>query len=73
MQIAEGKTCSVWLEIPQSLHITTKQIFQFLFGANWNEPLAGFIGYLLLIIYAVSLIQFLLDRLPKYGRIAGNF
>ena len=47
--------------------------FNFLFGANWTEALSAFVGYLALIIYLVGLIQWIFIRLPKQGRIAGNF
>jgi hypothetical protein len=34
---------------------------------------AAFIGYVGLVAYVVGLLQWLLVRLPKQGRIAGDF
>ena len=68
-----GVTCTSWLEAPKGLHGIAKELFQFLFGGEWTEPLAGFLGYLGLIIYLVSILQWLLIRFPRQGRIAGDF
>ncbi len=65
--------CQAWLEVPQGFHQITERVFGFLFGANWSEPVAAFVGYLGLIAYVVGLLQWLLIRLPKQGRIAGEF
>ena len=73
MDTLKGSTCSSWLQEPQNLHQITEKIFSFLFGANWNEPMAEFIGYVALVIYTLGFLQWLLIRLPKDGRIAGNF
>tara|TARA_Y100001968_G_scaffold136503_1_gene124559 strand:- start:13381 stop:13992 length:612 start_codon:yes stop_codon:yes gene_type:complete len=72
-QFAEKANCIAWIQDPQNLHQTTKVIFNFLFGGNWSQSLSGFIGYLTLIIYLIGLIQWILIRLPKQGRIAGDF
>jgi hypothetical protein len=34
---------------------------------------AAFIGYVGLLAYVVGLVQWLLVRLPKLGRVAGDF
>ena len=68
-----GENCKAWLEGPQSLHITIKSLFNFLFGANWTEPIASFIGYIALIIYLIGILQILFIKLPKQGRTAGEF
>ena len=73
LKTLESTTCSPWLEVPQTLHQITEKLFKFLFGANWNEPLASFIGYVALIIYLLAFLQWLLIRMPKNGRIAGEF
>ncbi len=65
--------CSLWREAPSGLNQVIKSIFNFLFGASWTETLSAFIGYLALIIYIVGVIQWLIIRLPKKGRIAGDF
>ena len=70
--VVKKLNCNAWYEIPSNFHQKAKVILQFLFGANWSEPLAGFIGYFLLIIFLVGFIQWLLIRLPKQGRVAGD-
>ncbi len=73
IQSIDGKYCESWLKTPQNLHLITKNIFNFFLGANWTEQLAAFVGLLALIIYFVGIIQWALIRLPKQGRIAGDF
>ncbi|WP_269622314.1 DUF3177 family protein [Prochlorococcus marinus] len=68
-----SKICSYWKEAPANLNVMLKNIFSFLFGANWTEGMAAFIGYLALIIYCVGIIQWVFIRLPKQGRISGGF
>ena len=65
--------CMAWTEGPKNLHSITKVILNFLFGGDWSQSLAGFIGYVSLIIYIIGLLQWILIRLPKQGRIAGYF
>ncbi len=72
-KLTSQATCSPWTEVPEKLHQVTEKLFNFLFGANWTEPLAAFIGYMALIGYLVIFLQWLLIRLPKRGRIAGEF
>ena len=69
----ERANCTPWMEAPIMMHQTIKRIFEFLFGGNWNETIAGFLGYFALIIYTLGLLQWLLIRVPKNGRIAGEF
>jgi len=69
----ESNHCIYWRETPKGLNQIIKNTFNFLFGANWTETLSAFIGYLALIIYLVGLIQWAIVRLPKQGRIAGDF
>ena len=71
--LIEDSKCTAWIEVPANLHQITKGIFEFLFGGNWNEPLASFVGYIGLIIYSLTLLQWLLLRVPKNGRVAGYF
>ena len=73
MQLLQGTNCMAWIEVPSILHLTTKKILGFLFGGNWNEPLAAFLGYFALVIYIIGLLQWLLIRMPRYGRVAGGF
>ncbi|KGG13126.1 MULTISPECIES: DUF3177 family protein [Prochlorococcus] len=70
--ITEPK-CFALQEAPDQFHLLIKNLFNFLFGAAWTEAIAAFTGYLALIVYVVGLIQWILIRLPKQGRIAGGF
>ena len=69
----ESSQCPLWREAPSGLNQVIKSTFNFLFGASWTEVLSAFVGYLGLIIYIVGLIQWLIIRFPKKGRIAGDF
>jgi hypothetical protein len=69
----EGADCKVWLEAPQGLHRVVERLFDFVFGGQWTEAVAAFVGYVVLVAYVVGLIQWLLVRLPRQGRVAGEF
>ena len=65
--------CRVWLEAPDDLHGGAAHVFRFLFGGSWTGAIAAFVGYVALVAYGVGLLQWLLVRLPKQGRVAGGF
>ena len=65
--------CRPWLEAPQTLNASGDRILDFIFGANWTPGVAAFLGYLGLVAYGVGLVQWLLVRLPRQGRVAGEF
>jgi hypothetical protein len=65
--------CRVWLEAPDDLHGGAARVFNFLFGGSWTGVIAAFVGYVALVGYGVGLLQWLLVRLPKQGRVAGGF
>jgi len=65
--------CSVWIQPPLGLHQLLVGVFSFVFGAAWTPGVAAFIGYVGLVAYGVGLLQWLLVRLPKQGRLAGEF
>ena len=69
----QGTDCKAWLEAPKGLHGVLAQVFDFFFGGDWNEAVAAFLGYVMLVAYAVGLLQWLLMRLPRQGRVAGDF
>jgi len=69
----KGADCKAWLEAPQGLHLVLERVFDFLFGGDWNEGVAAFFGYVMLVAYGVGLLQWLLMRLPRQGRVAGDF
>ena len=65
--------CRVWLEAPDDLHGGVASVFDFVFGGSWTEAIAAFVGYVSLVAYGVGLLQWLVVRLPKQGRVAGGF
>ena len=65
--------CRVWLEAPDDLHGGVASVFDFVFGGNWTAAIAAFVGYVSLVAYGVGLLQWLVVRLPKQGRVAGGF
>lgn len=70
---AQEAFCRVWLEAPTSLHGVVAKIFGFIFGGQWSPAVAAFTGYVGLVAYTVGLLQWLLVRLPRSGRVAGEF
>ena len=71
---AAGSTfCQTWLEAPRRLHGVAAQVFSFVFGADLTPTLTAFFGYLALVAYVVGLLQWILVRLPRQGRVAGGF
>jgi hypothetical protein len=69
----ERPFCRVWLEAPAGLHGGVAQMFAFIFGGAWTPTVAAFVGYVALVAYVVGLLQWLLVRLPRQGRVAGEF
>jgi hypothetical protein len=65
--------CALWLRPPYELHQQLETGFGFVFGGAWTPAVAAFIGYVGLLAYVVGLLQWLLVRLPKLGRVAGDF
>ena len=65
--------CQVWRQPPQLLNGWSDRALDFVIGGNWNPTMAAFAGYLALLGYVVGLLQWLLVRLPKQGRVAGEF
>jgi hypothetical protein len=65
--------CTVWIQPPLGLHRHLAAVFAFIFGGAWTPAVAAFIGYVGLVAYVVGLLQWLLVRLPKQGRVAGEF
>ena len=65
--------CRVWLEAPDDLHGGVASVFDFVFGGSWTAAIAAFVGYVSLVAYGVGLLQWLVVRLPKQGRVAGSF
>ena len=72
-QAVDGTFCAAWVEAPRGLHRLVETVFGFLFGGQWTESVAGFIGYLALVAYLAGFLQWLLVRLPRQRRVAGGF
>ena len=60
--------CQIWLQPSSNLYAIIKNLFNFLFGANFSESIAKFLGLLALLIYILGLIQWSIIKLPKNGR-----
>ncbi|BEV35625.1 DUF3177 family protein [Synechococcus sp. M16CYN] len=73
MQTNQSPNCLIWLEAPKGINILAAKVFNFVFGGQWTEAFAAFLGYAALVAYTVGLLQWLLIRLPRYGRVAGEF
>ena len=65
--------CSAWLEAPQRMHRVAEVMFDFIFGGEWTRAVAAFLGYAALVAYLAGALQWLVVRLPRYGRVAGEF
>ncbi len=72
-KLPSGENCSAWFEAPKGLHQIFEGLFTFLFGGTWSEPVAAFVGYIALMGYVIGFLQWLLIRLPRQGRVAGEF
>ena len=73
LQGGQTASCLAWLEAPQGLHGLAATVFDFIFGGQWTEAFAAFVVYVALVAYLAGLLQWLLIRLPRYGRVAGDF
>lgn len=65
--------CQVWLEAPTALHAGLSRVLAFVFGGTWTPGVAAFVGYVALVAYVVGILQWLIVRLPRQGRVAGGF
>ena len=63
--------CLRWSEPSKNLSQIINQLFNFLFGANFTEPIAKFIGLFALLIYTLGLLQWLIIKLPRSRRNSG--
>ena len=64
-------TCEIWLEPSKNLYLILKNLFNFLFGATFSQPVAKFLGLFALLIYILGLLQWAIIKLPKNGRNSG--
>ncbi len=63
--------CETWLKPSTNLYLILKNLFNFLFGANFSQPVAKFLGLFALFIYVLGLVQWAIIKLPKSGRNSG--
>ena len=67
----DSSECLNWSEPSRNLSQIINQLFNFLFGANFTEPIAKFIGLFALLIYSLGLFQWFIIKLPRSGRNSG--
>ena len=63
--------CEIWLKPSTNLYLILKNLFNFLFGASFSQPVAKFLGLFALLIYILGLLQWAMIKLPKSGRNSG--
>ena len=63
--------CEIWLKPATNLYSILKNLFNFLFGASFSQPVAKFLGLFALFIYILGLLQWAFIKLPKSGRNSG--
>ncbi len=63
--------CQIWMQPSRNFYLFLKNLFNFLFGANFSQPVAKFLGLFALLIYTLGLLQWAIIKLPKSGRNSG--
>ena len=71
INLINSSECLKWSEPSRNLSQIINQLFNFLFGANFSEPIAKFIGLFALLIYMLGLFQWFIIKLPRSGRNSG--
>ena len=71
ISIINSKECEIWLKPSMNLYLILKNLFNFLFGASFSQPVAKFLGLFALLIYVLGLLQWAMIKLPKSGRNSG--
>ena len=66
--VINSYACKIWLQPSSNLYIIIRDLFNFLFGANFTQPVSKFLGLFSLLIYILGLIQWSIIKLPKNGR-----
>ena len=66
--LINSTACEIWLQPSANLYIVIKNLFTFLFGANFTQTVAKYLGLFSLLIYSLGLIQWSIIKLPKHGR-----
>jgi hypothetical protein len=68
LSFINSTSCEIWLEPSSNLYVIIKNLFNFLFGAKFTQPVAKFLGLFSLLIYILGLIQWSIIKFPKNGR-----
>ena len=63
--------CEIWLKPSTNFYLILKNLFNFLFGASFSQPVAKFLGLFALLIYTLGLLQWAIIKFPKSGRNSG--
>ncbi|MDC3234326.1 DUF3177 family protein [Prochlorococcus sp. AH-716-A06] len=63
--------CEIWLKPSTNFYVILKNLFNFLFGASFSQPVAKFLGLFALLIYILGLLQWAIIKFPKSGRNSG--
>ena len=63
-----SEACIPWIEPSKNLYAIINKSFRFLFGGNFSEPVAKFLGLFSTLIYSLGLLQWMIIQLPKTGR-----
>ncbi len=71
ISLINSEECQIWLEPSKNLYLILQNLFNFLFGANFSQPVAKFLGLFSLLMYVLGLLQWAAIRLPKSGRNSG--
>ena len=66
-----SEECEIWLTPSTNFYLILKNLFNFLFGASFSQPLAKFLGLFALLIYILGLLQWAIIKFPKSGRNSG--
>ena len=69
--LVNSAECGIWLKPATNFYLILKNLFNFLFGANFSQPIAKFLGLFALLIYVLGLLQWAIIKLPKSGRNSG--
>ena len=71
ISLINSADCEIWLDPSTNLYLILKNLFNFLFGASFSQPVAKYLGLFALLIYVIGLVQWAIIKLPKSGRNSG--
>ena len=60
--------CEIWLKPSTNFYLILKNLFNFLFGASFSQPVAKFLGLFALLIYTLGLLQLSLIHISEPTR-----